>query len=94
RAAAGLLFDHVDRLWKEIALESMIFHELRIYNHIQNKNRPISFYRTGSGMEIDFVIETKKRQQTSCAHVVCIEVKTAAKWQRKWENPMRSLIKD
>ncbi len=65
----------------------------RVYNHTQNKNRPISFYRTGSGVEIDFVIETRKRQPSSSAHIVCLEVKMAEKWDRRWERPMRSLSK-
>jgi predicted AAA+ superfamily ATPase len=91
RAAAGLLFEPVDRLWKGTALENMIYHELRVYNFTQNKNRPISFYRTGSGVEIDFVIEIRKRQASSNAHIVCLEVKMAEKWDRKWERPMRSL---
>jgi branched-subunit amino acid ABC-type transport system permease component len=29
------------------------------------------FYRTGSGSEVDFVIETRKRQRISKAHIVC-----------------------
>jgi len=91
RAAAGLLFDPVDRLWKGTALENLIYHELRVYNLTQNRNRPIFFYRTASGVEIDFVIETRKRQQSSLAHIVCIEVKMAEKWDRRWERPMRSL---
>ncbi len=91
RAAAGLLFEPVDRFWKGTALENMIYHELRVYNLTQNKNRPISFYRTGSGVEIDFVIEIRKRQASSNAHIVCLEVKMAEKWDRKWERPMRSL---
>ena len=91
RAAAGLLFDPADRFWKGTALETMIYHELRVYNLTQNRNRTISFYRTGSGVEIDFVIETKKQQRSSHAHVVCLEVKMAEKWDRKWERPMRSL---
>jgi len=91
RAAAGLLFDPVDRLWKGTALENMIYHELRVYNHTRNKNRPISFYRTGSGVEIDFVIETRKRQGARHPQVVCLEVKMATKWDRRWERPMRSL---
>jgi predicted AAA+ superfamily ATPase len=93
RAAAGLLFEPVDRLWKGIALENMIYHELKVYNLTQNRNRPISFYRTGSGVEIDFVIETRKRRSTSNAHIVCLEIKLAEKWDRKWERPMRSLSK-
>ena len=93
RAAAGLLFDPVDRLWKGTALENMIFHELRVYNLTQNKNRQISFYRTGSGVEIDFVIETLRQQASSNAHIVCLEVKMAKRWDRRWERPMRSLSK-
>jgi uncharacterized protein len=91
RAAAGLIFDPVDRLWKGRALENMIYHELRVYNLTQNKNRQISFYRTGSGVEIDFVIETRKRQPPSNAHIVCVEVKMSERWDRRWERPMRSL---
>jgi predicted AAA+ superfamily ATPase len=91
RAAAGLVFDPVDRLWLGTALENLIYHELRVYNLTQNRNRPIFFYRTGAGSEIDFVIETRKRQQLSKAHIVCIEVKLAESWNRRWESPMRSL---
>ena len=93
RAAAGLLFDPVDNLWKGTALETLILHELKVYNHTQNKNRFIAFYRTNAGVEIDFVIETQKRQQTSPAHIVCIEVKLSENWNNKWERPMRSLQK-
>lgn len=91
RAAAGLLFDPVDRLWQGTTLENMIYHELRVYNSTQNKNRDIFFYRTGSGVEIDFIIEVRKRQQSSNAHIICLEVKMAEKWDRRWERPMRSL---
>ena len=91
RAAAGLLFDPVDRSWKGTALENLIYHELRVHNFTGNRNRSIFFYRTGSGVEIDFVVETQKKQRSSRAHVVCMEVKTAVKWDRKWERPMRSL---
>jgi len=91
RAAAGLLFDKPDRLWMGTALETLIFHELRVYNQISGANRPIYYYRTAGGTEIDFVIETAKRQASSKARIVCIEVKTAQKWDRKWEKPMRSI---
>lgn len=91
RAAAGLLFDPVDRSWKGTALENLIYHELRVYNFTRNRNRIISFYRTGSGVEIDFVVETRKQQRSSRAHIVCLEVKMAEKWDRQWERPMRSL---
>jgi predicted AAA+ superfamily ATPase len=91
RAAAGLVFDPVDRLWMGIALENLIYHELRVYNLTQNRNRPWFFFSNGAGSEIDFVIETRKRRQAAVAHIVCLEVKLAEKWNRRWERPMRSL---
>lgn len=91
RAAAGLLRDAVDATSLGFSLESLIFHELRCFNHFSQKNRPIFFYRTGAGSEIDFVIETKKRSGTTRSSVVCIEVKASKKWERKWEAAARSL---
>ena len=91
RAAAGLLFDPVDRLWLGTSLETLVYHELRTFNHVRNKNRGIYYYRTGSGVEIDFVVETRKAQTSSTSQVICIEVKLGERWDRRWEQPMRSL---
>lgn len=91
RGASGLLHDPVDSQWKGFSLETFLFHELRVYNHIQNRNRPFFYYKTANGAEIDFVIETKKRTFNSKPEVICLEVKHAKKWQRKWEEPMQSL---
>lgn len=94
RAAAGLLSEPPDRLWKGCALETLIFHELRVRNELTGKHRSISFYRTPAGVEIDFVIELKKMTPRSPARVVCIEVKLAEKWDRTWERAIRSLKED
>jgi predicted AAA+ superfamily ATPase len=91
RSSAGLLFDPIDRIWKGTALETLIYHELRVFNHTRNRNREIFFYRTANGTEIDFVIETRKRQPLSVPHIVCIEVKLAEKWNPSWERAMRSV---
>jgi predicted AAA+ superfamily ATPase len=91
RSAAGLLYDQADPYWLGFSLETFIYHELRVYDHVSAKNRPIYFYRTASSSEIDFVIETKKQTPLDKCHVVCIEVKLAKKWDRKWEKAMRSL---
>lgn len=90
RAAAGLLYDPVDRLWIGTALENLIYHELTVYNLVMGKNRSMYYYRTGSGAEIDFVIETRKAQLRSTPHVVCIELKLGARWDRHWERSIRS----
>lgn len=94
RVAAGLLFEPVDRLWKGVALENLILHELRVYNEVRSRHRDIAYYRTPSGSEIDFVIETRKRQAGAPAHVVCVEVKLAERWDRHWERSMRSLAEN
>lgn len=91
RAAAGLLRDPIESTYKGAALETLLFHELRTYNTVKKKHRPISYYRTASGLEIDFVVETQKRQMNEPAHIVCIEVKYATKWQRKWERILRDV---
>lgn len=91
RAAADLLRDPVDRLWQGTALESLVFHELRVYNEVSRKHRPVSYYRTAAGVEIDFIVETEKRRISSPPRVVAIEVKRAEKWDRVWERPLRSL---
>lgn len=93
RAAAGFGQYPLDSLWLGRALETLIFHELRVYNHISKKNYAISFYRTANNMEIDFIIETTKIHQASKPRIVCIEVKYAKKWNRKWETPSRQLKK-
>jgi len=90
RATAGLLHDPLDRLWLGTSLETVILQDLKVYNHVNNINRQIAFYRVGE-YEIDFVIETRKQRPGKPAEVVCIEVKLAEKWNRKWEKPMRSL---
>jgi predicted AAA+ superfamily ATPase len=88
RAAAGLLHDSTDRSWLGTALETLIYHELRVYNEVSRKLRLISYYRTPAGVEIDFIIETKKKQSRSKPHIVAIEVKLAEKWDQSWNKPM------
>lgn len=91
RAAAGLLRDPADRAWQGAALETLIYHELRVYNEISHKQRRISYYRTPAGVEVDFIVETAGRRVGSLPQVAAIEVKRAERWDRSWEKPLRSL---
>ena len=74
-----------------MALETLGYHELRIYNETIRKFRPISYYRTPAGVEIDFVVETALRRPNKPPQVVAIEVKRSDRWQREWAKPMLNL---
>ena len=91
RAAAGLLRDPADRSWQGTSLETLIYHELRIYNEISRKHRQIYYYRTPAGVEVDFIVETARRRPGSLPRVVAIEVKRAERWDRTWGKALRSL---
>jgi predicted AAA+ superfamily ATPase len=91
RAAAGLLRDPTDRLWQGTALETMVYHELRVYNEVSRKQRSLYYYRSPAGVEVDFIIEIARRRTGSPPRVIAIEVKRAERWDRGWEKSMRSL---
>lgn len=91
RAAAGLAGEPVDPDWVGRALETLVFHELRVYNHTAGRERPIAYYRTRAGLEIDFVIQIERQTSSRRARIVCIEVKSSRRWNRDWEAPMRDL---
>ena len=91
RAAAGLLRDPADRQWQGLALETLVYHELRVYNEISGKHRSVSYYRTPAGVEVDFVVETSGRRQSKSPHAVAIEIKRAERWDRSWDKALRGL---
>lgn len=91
RGAAGLLRDPPDRIWQGTALETLVYQELRIYNEASHQHRPIAYYRTPAGAEIDFIIETAAKQQGKVPEVLAIEVKRSDHWQQKWAKHMLNL---
>lgn len=91
RAAAGLIDDPVDAIWRGHALETLVFHELRVYNHTANRNKAFSYYRTRAGLEVDFIVELERQTSTRRAKIACVEVKSSRKWDRRWEQAMRGL---
>ncbi len=91
RAAAGLLRDPADRTWQGTALETLIYHELRVYNEISGKHRRISYYRTPAGVEVDFVIETSRRRPNLPPRIVAVEIKRAERWNQTWNKSLLNL---
>jgi uncharacterized protein len=91
RAAAGLLRQPADPAWLGFSLETLIYRELRVRNHTSGSEHRLSYYRTPAGTEIDFIVELARATASGPARVLCIEVKSATRWNRKWEDSMRSL---
>ena len=91
RATAGLIYEPMDEVWAGRALETLIFHELRVYNDYSKKNRGLFFYRTTQGGEIDFIIELEKQRMNKSSEIICVEIKYSKKWKQEWFKPILSL---
>ena len=91
RAAAGRVRDPLERSVEGFSLETLVYHELRVFNQVSRRHRPLHYYRTQAGVEIDFVVEASRRSADSLPHIVAIEVKRADSWNRAWEKPLLSL---
>ena len=91
RVAAGWLREPVDRSWEGFSLETLVYHELRVYNEVSRKQRPVFYYRTPAGLEVDFIIETSRRTAASVPHIIAVEVKRADSWNPGWGKPLLSL---
>jgi predicted AAA+ superfamily ATPase len=91
RAAAGLLRDPADKQWQGLALETLIYHELRVYNEISGKHRSVSYYRTSAGVEVDFIVEISRRRANASPQIAALEIKRAERWDRNWDKALRAL---
>lgn len=91
RGAANLLHEPFDSVARGFALETLLLAELRAYNHYAAKGRGIYYYHSEGGLEVDFIVELRKKTLQKPAEVICIEAKTASKWDPRWCKPIRSL---
>lgn len=84
RAAAGLLENELESEWLGRSFETLILHELRSFLAYSQRNLPLFYYKTKSGVEVDFVIELKRATVSKPAEVVTFEVKWSSKWDSRW----------
>ncbi len=91
RAAAGLQHEAMDSFWRGFAFETLLFGELRAYNRYADRGRSIFYYKSEGQLEIDFVIELKKKTMQHKPEVICIEAKSALRWDPRWCKPAASL---
>ena len=58
---AGKDSEPLDALSKGFAFETLVLNELRAYNAYADRHRDIAYYKSEGGLEIDFVVELKKK---------------------------------
>jgi predicted AAA+ superfamily ATPase len=84
RRLAGTAHLHVHPEERGSLLETFLLHELRAYLHYQELDYPVSYWKTHNGAEVDFVVDTPDRP-------VAIEIKSAARWDHRWNVGLLSL---
>jgi len=85
RAAAGRIRSPIDDVERGTLLETWVLHELRAHLAYHGLGGEITYYRTGAGVEADFICAGPRRR-------VAIEVKSAQRWRREWGAAARELI--
>lgn len=84
RALSHRLREPLDSAERGHLLETMVFNELRAYLSYSNCGGTLSYYRTQSGAEVDFIWSRGR-------HSIGIEVKASRKWQPDYGRALREL---
>ncbi len=84
RACSGLIFEEVDNVCRGFAFENYVLNEIRAFNHYMKKHRDLYFYKVTGGLEIDVLVEIKKKTLSAPQELMAIEIKYSTKWDRRW----------
>jgi predicted AAA+ superfamily ATPase len=85
RGLAGRLREPLESTERGPLMETLVLHELRAAMEIQRIGGTLSYWRTPSGSEVDFIWERGKRR-------VGIEVKAAKQWRSEFAAPLSALL--
>jgi len=85
RALAGRSREGLESSERGPLLETWALHELRAAIAFQNLGGELSYWRTPSGTEVDFI-------WTRGQHAVGIEVKAATRWRGEFTRPLKELL--
>jgi len=85
RALGGRLREPLERAERGPLLETFVLHELRAWINLSDCGGDLSYWRTPSGSEVDFVWRR-------AARAVGIEVKASDRWESDSGRPLRDLI--
>ena len=85
RALAGRSREPLDGTERGFLLETWILHELRAAMSLHDTGGQLSYWRTPSGSEVDFIWTRGTRS-------IGMQVKAAAVWRSEYGTPLKSLI--
>jgi predicted AAA+ superfamily ATPase len=84
RALSRRLREPLEAAERGMLLETLVLHELRAQIAYSGCGGELSYYRTASGSEVDFV-------WTRGRHAIGIEVKASARWRSEYGRPLADL---
>jgi len=85
RAMTGRLREPLEQVERGHLFETLVLHELRAHMQLGGTGGALSYWRTPSGTEVDFVWERG-------GHAIGIEVKAASRWRNEMSAPLRELL--
>jgi predicted AAA+ superfamily ATPase len=85
RALAGRLREPLESTERGFLLETWILHELRAAMSLHDTGGQLSYWRTPSGSEVDFI-------WTRGTRAIGMEVKASAIWRNEYSASLKSLI--
>jgi predicted AAA+ superfamily ATPase len=94
RAAAGWIRESLPDTWRGYSFETLVLNEIRAFNSYKKKDRSIFHYDVAGSMDIDIVVETRKKVLQVPPSYIAIEVKFAKKWEREWSLPLIAVTAD
>lgn len=87
RVLTGQLRDPIAAVERGVLLETYVLHELRAWMNVSDCGGQLSYWRTPSASEVDFVWTRGSR---SCG----IEVKAATRWRREDGSVLKQMVAD
>ena len=92
RAAAGLVREPVDPVWKGFAFEALLAHEIRGRAVLADKDRPLFHYSVSGSFAIDFLVQTRPKTLSAPPQFVAIEAKLGSRFKPSWSAGLRTLL--
>jgi uncharacterized protein len=92
RAAAGLVREQVDPVWKGFAFEALLAHEIRGRAVLADKDRPLFHYSVSGSFDIDFLVQTRPKTLSAPPQFVAIEAKLGRRFKPSWAAGLRTLL--